>query len=229
MTAAAFQTFPVRFRDELIFGDCVQRIRALPGRCVDLVVTDPPYLAKFKDRTGRTLMNDDQADWLKPAFAEIYRVLRPGRFAVCFYGWPKLDRFFEAWRAAGFRPVGHFVTLKPYASGRRFVEYRHEQAFLLAKGEPALPAKPISDVLPWLYTGNRWHPTEKPLCTLSPLIEAFSAPGDLVFDPFAGSASTLLAAARLGRHYCGIELDPKYHALARRRLFTFKRHAPTAA
>lgn len=218
MTGAALQTFPDQCVDGLMFGDCVQRMRAMPSDSVDFGLTDPPYLAKFRDRTGRTLRNDDRADWLTPAFAELFRVLRPGRFVVCFYGWPKADLFFAAWRAAGFRPVGHFVATKRYASSRRFLEYRHEQAYLLAKGHAAPPAKPISDVLPWEYTGNRWHPTEKPLCTLRPLIEAFTAPGELVLDPFAGSAATLVAALDLGRRCCGIELDPTYFALARRRL-----------
>jgi DNA modification methylase len=53
---------------------------------------------------------------------------------------------------------------------------------------------------------------------LLPLVETFSAAGGLVLDPFAGSGSSLLAARMLGRRYLGIELDPGYHAIARRRL-----------
>ena len=61
-------------------------------------------------------------------------------------------------------------------------------------------------------------PTQKPLCILKPLIEAFTAPGDVVLDPFAGSGSALLAAKMLGRSWLGIERDAKYHAIASRRL-----------
>lgn len=53
---------------------------------------------------------------------------------------------------------------------------------------------------------------------LLPLIETFSAPGDLVLDPFAGSGSSLAAAKMLGRDYLGIELDAGYHAIATERL-----------
>jgi DNA modification methylase len=51
-----------------------------------------------------------------------------------------------------------------------------------------------------------------------PLVETFSAGGGLVLDPFAGSGSSLLAARMLGRRYLGIEFDPGYYAIARRRL-----------
>jgi len=56
-------------------------------------------------------------------------------------------------------------------------------------------------------SGNRLHPTQKPLCALTPLIESFSRPGGLglVVDPFRGSASALLAAKLAGRRHFGIE------------------------
>jgi adenine-specific DNA-methyltransferase len=72
--------------------------------------------------------------------------------------------------------------------------------------------------LPWKYTGNPLHPTQKPLSVLTPLIESFSKPGQIVLDPFAGSGSTCAAALQLGRRYFGIELDPKYHGAAVARL-----------
>lgn len=44
--------------------------------------------------------------------------------------------------------------------------YRHECAYLLAKGRPRLPQNPLPDVLGWKYSGNRHHPTEKPVTSL---------------------------------------------------------------
>ena len=52
------------------------------------------------------------------------------------------------------------------------------------------------------------YPTQKPLTLLSRIIEASSAPGDLVLDPFCGCATTLVAADRLGRQWAGIDLSP---------------------
>lgn len=56
------------------------------------------------------------------------------------------------------------------------------------------------------YPGK--HPAEKPLDLITHAIEASTYDGDVVLDPFAGSGSTLVAAARLGRKAVGIEIDP---------------------
>ncbi|MBE0974895.1 DNA methylase, partial [Escherichia coli] len=54
-------------------------------------------------------------------------------------------------------------------------------------------------VLGWKYSGNRHHPTEKPVTSLQPLIESFTHPNAIVLDPFAGSGSTCVAALQSGR------------------------------
>jgi len=202
----------------ILHGDCVHVLPQLTARSVNFVLTDPPYLARYRGRDGRRVPNDDNDTWLKPAFAEIYRVLADDTFAVSFYGWPHVDRFMAAWREAGFRIVGHFVFPKRYTSATRLVRYQHEAAYLLAKGDPRAPANVIGDVIDWTYSGNHLHPTQKPLGVLLPLVEAFSAPGGVVLDPFAGSGSSLAAAKLMGRPYLGIELDADYCAIANRRL-----------
>jgi adenine-specific DNA-methyltransferase len=204
--------------NRIICGDCVQVLRRVPDESVDMVLTDPPYLIAYKDRSGRTIANDDNCRWVFPAFAEIYRVMKPDTYCVSFYGWSKLSRFLTAWQEIGFHPVGHFVWVKGYASCARHTRMRHEQAYLLAKGNPALPKDPPSDVLEWAYTGNRLHPTQKPVAGLVPLIRSLTQPQAVVLDPFAGSGSTGAAAVRCGRRYILIEKDAAYHKAAYQRL-----------
>jgi DNA modification methylase len=164
------------------------------------------------------LANDDNPAAVVGAYADLYRVLKRDRFCISFYGYPKLDAFVHAWAEAGFDTVGHIVWPKPYISSTRFVGVAHEAAYVLAKGRPPKPARPLADVQPWEYSGNKAHPTEKAVSVLLPLVRSFSRPGDLVLDPFSGSGSTLVAAAFSGRRYFGVELEAKYVALARRRL-----------
>ena len=206
------------FSNSLLHGDCIELLSAMASNLVDFVLTDPPYLANYLSRDGRRVPNDSASDWVRPSFHEIYRVLRWNRFCVSFYGWHKADKFLAAWREVGFRVIGHLTFIKHYASTERFLRYQHENAYLLAKGNPQKPARSIPDVLEWKYTGNNLHPTQKPVSVLTPLVESFSNPRDLVLDPFCGSGSTLLAARELNRRFLGIELSKQYFDLAEHRL-----------
>jgi DNA modification methylase len=81
-------------------GDCIDVMAHMPARSIDFVLTDPPYLVRYRDRSGRRVINDDNDAWLKPAFAQIHRVLKPDSLCVSFYGWNKADVFMSAWRDA---------------------------------------------------------------------------------------------------------------------------------
>lgn len=209
----------IPLRNSIVNGDCVDILRQVGTGSADFILTDPPYVTRYKDRRGRSIRNDGNFAWINPAFAEMYRALAPDSFCVSFYAWANAHKFVSAYHAAGFHIAGHFVFPKHYTSGKGRVCYRHEAAYLLVKGRPPERPSLIGDVIPWrTYTHNRLHPSQKPLGILTPLIEAFSDPGDVVLDPFAGSGSTCVAARRAGRDFIGIELDADYHAIATERL-----------
>ena len=206
------------FANQVLHGDCIAIMKAMPGESVDLSVTDPPYLVNYQPRDGRRCANDDNHGWLAPAFRELYRVLKPDRFCVSFYGWPWIDRFMQAWKQSGFRPVSHLTWVKSHCSREGYTRSYHEVGFLLAKGKPPRPAKPISDVLPWEYTGNELHPNQKPVIGITPLIEAYSKPGDIVLDPFSGSGTTGVAARACDRRFILIEKVFRDCQVSRQRL-----------
>jgi DNA modification methylase len=207
-----------QFINTITQGDCFEVMRKMPANSVDFILTDPPYLVNYRDRSGRSIRNDADASWLKPAMKEAHRVLKQNRVAVMFYGWTKVDAFFEAWKEAGFQPAGHIVFRKAYSSKSRFFRYRHEQAYLLAKGRPPLPQQPLADVIDMPYSGNKLHPTQKPVAALAPLIRSFTLQAESVLDPFADSGSSCAAALLTGRSYIGIELDAEYFHQASARL-----------
>jgi len=202
----------------IIQGDCVQGMSKLEANSVDFVLTDPPYLIDYRGRDGRTVTNDNNRRWLRPAFTQMYRVLKPASFCVSFYAWNRVHLFMSAWRDAGFRAVGHIVFRKGYASGTRFLRYQHEAAYLLAKGDVTPPEQPIADVIDFRYTGNKLHPTQKPVDALKPLVSTFCPLAGVVLDPFAGSGSTLIAAKQLGRRFLGFEIEALHHGTATTRL-----------
>jgi len=204
--------------NSVLLGDCVGLMRGLDAESVDFILTDPPYLVNYRDRSGRRVRNDDNDQWLVPAFAEMYRILKDESFCVSFYGWNKADVFISAWRAAGFTLAGHIVFRKSYSSSVRLLRYQHEQAYLLCKGQLPRISSPISDVIDFPYTGNTLHPTQKPTAALEPLIRVFCPAGGIVLDPFCGSGSTLVSAQNSGRRYIGIELDQAHHRTACLRL-----------
>jgi adenine-specific DNA-methyltransferase len=222
------QLSPVNFLNRVLLGDCQEVLAQLPPGCADVVITDPPYVTKYRDRQGRTVANDNNADWIYPAFAQAYRALKPDAFCISFYGWNKVDLFLNAWCRCGFRPVGHFVWVKNYCSSTGYSKMCHECAYLLVKGKPARPHQPIPDVLPWNNTHNKLHPTQKPVASLVPLVEAFSKPGQVVLDPFGGSGSTGVAALKTGRSFILIEKEKPHFALAQARLraYAAKRTTP---
>jgi site-specific DNA-methyltransferase (adenine-specific) len=208
-----------KFTNRILNGDCIEILKQMPNESIDLIVTDPPYLVNYTDRSGRKIANDNTGQWLFPAFEQIFRVLKNHTFCISFYGWNNAEQFLTAWKSAGFVPVGHFVFVKRYASRTGYARAHHEQAYLLAKGNPAKPENPPADVFcNWRYTGNRLHPTQKPVEIILPLIEAYSRPNGIVLDPFAGSGTTVVAARKCHRQGIGIELNTRFCQVANYRL-----------
>lgn len=64
-----------RYTNRILHGDCVQLLKTLPTESIDLVLTDPPYFVRYRDRTGRTIANDANPDSVIGAFTDLYLVL----------------------------------------------------------------------------------------------------------------------------------------------------------
>ena len=94
-----------------VLGNCIDVMARIPDNAIDFILTDPPYLVGFRDRSGRTIAGDVNDDWLQPASNEMYRVLKKDALMVSFYGWNRVDRFMAAWKNAGFSVVGHLVFI----------------------------------------------------------------------------------------------------------------------
>lgn len=96
---------------------------------------------------------------------------------------------------------------------------RYDTCIFAVKGRYLLPGKrPVDVIRSQRVNGAELvHPNEKPVDLMRQLIEATTVPGALILDPFAGSGSTLAAAALTGRQYIGVEISAEHHATAQRR------------
>jgi DNA modification methylase len=194
-------------------ADCRDVLPAFGHATFDFALTDPPYLVSYRgrwDADREPIAGDDRDDWLLPTYAELWRVLKPDTFCVSFYGWPQCDRFVATWKRLGFRLVSHLAFVKNVWGLGRFTRGKHETAFLLAKGRPPRPVNCIADVIEWQREPDAFHPNQKPVDALYPLLAAFTPAGGIVLDPFMGSGSTLRAAKDMGLRAVGIEIEADY-------------------
>ena len=190
--------------------------RACAEGSVGFILTDPPYLVNYRDRIGRTVMNDDNA-----RLAEAR--LRARCSACCG---PTLS---ASASTATRKSTCSWMPGNPQASASRAIsssrkntpsssyhtQYRHEQAYLLAKGWPRQArAARRRTCIDWTYTGNKLHPTQKPVGILQAPDRSLQPPGDTVLDPFCGSGSTLVAARELGRRLHRHRTGPRHHGTA---------------
>lgn len=234
-------------RVALFHADCRDILPLLDDGCVAHVITDPPYSEHVHQvaRSRRMLPTDrgrrGGADVRRrvelgfgPLTAEL-RQLAAIQFARLATRWVMAFSDVEGahrWRgdlsAAGLDYVrtGAWVKLgcTPQFSGDRpaagfeaiTICHRRGRKRWNGGGRPALWQAPI--VLDRGHRGSRMHATQKPLQLMSALVEMFSDPGELILDPFAGAATTLVAAKSLGRLSIGIEDDERSCELAARRL-----------
>lgn len=222
--------------DHIYLDDCLEGLKNLPDNCVDLCITDPPYLfdtrgAGFHKRGGccaydyfdeigdNGLAQGFQIDVLK----ETERVLKAtNTYAFCNKNLllPILDFYKDklvdvlVWHKTNTLPI---INNK-YMSDVEYIVYARDKGVPLHIANTKVGSKVYTSVMN-TKDKNKWHhPTIKPL----PLIERFvrnsSKQGDIILDPFLGSGTTAVAAIRNRRHYIGFEISPKYYEIAQRRI-----------
>ncbi len=230
----------------IIGGDCTDPAvieHLWSGDCprTRLIWTDAPYGVSYADK-NRLLNKSDRGNRIQKRIindhlseAETTSLFRAGLALAAKYcrpgagvyasvpGGPLLVRFITALEEAGFAFKSTLVWVKnQFVIGMSDYHFRHE---LILYG--------------WLRNGAHFwnggrsqdsvfevdrprvsdlHPTSKPIALLVRMIANSSRPGELIYDPFCGSGSTMVAAHQLGRSTYACELDPGYVAVTLERL-----------
>ncbi|SGY94927.1 DNA methyltransferase [Moritella viscosa] len=156
------------------------------------------------------------SDWIP----EVYRVLKNQTHAYFMVNDRNLNELMTEAIKAGFKLQNVLVWKKNNATPNKYYMKNCEFIVMCRKGK----AKNINDmgtknVLEVKnIIGNKKHPTEKPVELLEILIRNSSKEGDVVFEPFLGAGSTLVAAKNLNRKGVGVEIDEQYFEIAQKRL-----------
>ena len=208
--------------------DCLEGLREIPDKSVDLIVTDPPYgikysSARIKDKSKRLggILNDDAP--FTAFIPDALRALKPTGAAYIFTRWDVQQAVIDAVREAGWRVKNAIIWDKQvHGMGNLRATYgsRYETILFVPGPEFAFPGKRPQDIIPVakVPASALKHPNEKPVKLIERLLSDGSPTGATVLDPFMGSGTTAVACLRTGRNYIGFELDTRYHAIAQQRI-----------
>lgn len=221
----------------LLCGDSTKRDdveRAMGSDVADMMWTDPPYGVSYvgKTKSALTIHNDgadDLGQLLTGAFARANDVLRDGAAIYVAHPAGALSVVFgTAFLAAGWRIHQGLVWAKDsMVLGHSDYHYKHEPILYGFKpgggrrgrggsgwfGDNAQTS--ILDVP--RPSRSEEHPTMKPVALVAIMISNSSAPGQVVYEPFSGSGTTLLCCEQLGRRCRAIEISPNYVAVTLQR------------
>ena len=200
--------------DYIECGDCLELMKEIPDKSIDLIVTDPPYGKKADKGTngfGTSKNRRYQGGWDnqrpdKQVFDEMFRISKN----LIIFG------------------ANYFCDMLPFSNHWIFWDKKGDISFKnpFADGELIYttftsPIKRVVFKQQGFITDSkdkRYHPTQKPSELIQMLIEQYSKEGDIVLDPFLGSGTTAVACVNTNRHYIGFELDPQYYDIACKRL-----------
>lgn len=212
--------------DTLINCDCMDFMKTLPDNSVDLTLTDIPYDEVNKTGTERSIqnLNKGAADILtfniNSFLKEVDRITKGT--VIIFCGITQVSEIFGYFKNKGY-PTRQLIWEKTNPSpmnGQFMYLSATENAVWSKRGGAFFNASCESNVFHFPLGSSTIHPTEKNHDLLRKLIVENSKYEQLIFDPCAGSGSTLLIAGQEGRHYLGCELDTEFYRIASNRLKT---------
>ena len=211
----------------LICGDCTDRAvveRVMGGEKAGAVVTDPPFNVGFGydgEYKGQDKKNPDEYKvFINAALSHIDSWLMPGSFVFVWQAATNV-RYFSLWFAgqewrvlAAAKGMVQFLPTP--------IQYSWDPiVFWQTPGESRV--KPVagkrdwflSNKASWLQENNiKGHPCPRPLDAVEYVVGEFALFDDVVYEPFAGSGTTLIACERLGRKCRAIEISPGYVGVA---------------
>jgi site-specific DNA-methyltransferase (adenine-specific) len=195
--------YPNDYINKIICGDCLEVMKGIPDKSIDLVLTDPPYGLNKKIHDGGTWATAKKYDstliWdfkiTKEYFNEIFRI---SKNAIVWGGnyYTDILEVARCW----------IVWVKPPFPTMSEIDMawtnfdKPSKVFHCPRVNPSI------------------HPTQKPEKLIQWVIDNYTEKDSIILDPFLGSGTTAVACKNLGRKFIGIEISPEYCKIAEDRL-----------
>ncbi|HQB85346.1 MAG TPA: DNA methyltransferase [Candidatus Pacearchaeota archaeon] len=201
--------------NQIILGDCLDVMREIPNKSIDLVLTDPPYNVGLDYCNGDKRL--DYFEWCTYWFNELERIakfiiLTPGMVNISMWHKIKEPMWYGSWCKSNQNSPSRLGGFNAWE-------------IILFYGKPAKRIghdawnMPIG-IQDTMQVGD--HPCPKWLPFWKRLLKDCTNENDLILDPFLGSGTTAIACYDLKRRYIGIEKEPKYFDIAQKRIEQFK-------
>jgi DNA modification methylase len=210
MTMAELKPCPFEIQQ----GDCLELMKNIPDKSVDLIITDPPYGKKadkgtngFGSAKNRQYVGGwDNATPCKEVFDEMFRI---SKNVICFGGNYFSDKLPPSNCWIFWDKKGDVAFKNPFADGELiFTTFKKPVKKIVFKQQGFI--KESKD--------ERYHPTQKPSELVQMLIEMYSKKGDIICDPFMGGGTTGVACINTDREFIGFEIREDYFEIARKRI-----------
>lgn len=206
-------------------ADCLELMKQIPDKSIDLVLTDPPYWMSYvssrRNIKHEAIQEDDNLDRVPEWMTELYRIQKDDTHCYIFCNDYWLWIFREQAKKVWYTLKRTLVWIKnnhtswdlewDYANITEFCVY-------LQKGRRLLKGKRENNLLYFDRANCDDHPTVKNKEMMKYLIDKSSESGEIIFDCFLWSWTTAVACKELGRNFIGIEKEEKYCKISEERL-----------
>lgn len=210
---------------ELHHGDCLEVMKSIPDKSVDLVLTDLPY-GEVNSEAGRNggirdlqVGIADTLDFdLNEAVNESLRICKGSIYFFCGFNQVSFLRSTLSFNGLATR-LCIWEKTNPSPMNGQFTWLSSIECCVFGKFSGATFNEFCKSAV-WRHVTEpkEFHPTAKPIALMERLIKASSNEGDTVLDFTMGSGSTGVAAKKLKRNFIGIEKDEKYFEIAKKRI-----------
>ena len=222
---------------KLYNGDCLELMKLIPDKSIDLILTAPPYKITARGNGGNSggmfqkkevnngkvfKVNDlEIEDWLP----EFYRVLKDGTHCYIMTNNKNITHYLSVIDSSLFHFIKNLIWVKDNKIMGQTYMSQFEYVIMLRKGKHKrindcgqsdvlqIPNKKMKNL-----EGKTIHDTEKPVKLNEILIANSSNEGETVLDPFMGVGSCGVACVNTNRNFIGIELDEGYYNIAKERI-----------